>query len=396
MDKKKKIYLIIIAVCIVLAICIGFVVKGKKDLAKKNAEQDKLLLESENTEDDDEDESDEVDDNEVEEASSDDVSSYEELKDAEPLDTKKEDIESKKVDPKKDNFADCQYYIKINNQQNVVTIYKNNNGERTPIKAMTCSIGVSTPKSGIYKIPGTRYVWGVLFGHGPYKNVYGHYTTKIVGNILFHSVPYTRYGDPASLEYDEYNKLGTNASAGCIRLAVVDSKWIYDNIPKGTPVEFYYDSNPGPLGKPATTKIPTNNEKVRDWDPTDSNPSNPWHNPSNLNNSNSNNNSQPSTPTPTPIPSNENNANNNSSNNNNSNNSSTNTNNGNANNNNTSNSNINNSSKNNSNSNSTNTNNNTSVINNSSSNTGTNTVKNNSSTNNTGNISESNNVAIQR
>lgn len=370
MNKKKKIYLIIIAVSIILAICIGLIVKSKKDIARKNAEQDKVLLESENTSDNEEDEEEETgesEEDEAVEASSDDIS-YDELKETEPLDTKKENIESKKVDPKKDNFSDCKYYIKINNQQNVVTIYKNNNGERTPIKAMTCSIGVSTPKSGIYKIPGTRYVWGVLFGHGPYKNVYGHYTTKIVGNILFHSVPYTRYGDPASLEYSEYNKLGTNASAGCIRLAVIDSKWIYDNIPKGTPVEFYYDSNPGPLGKPPTKKIPINNEKIRDWDPTDSNPNNPWHNPSNLNGSNANNNDQTPSHTPTPNSGNNNNANNNSS-------------------------------ENNSNSNSVNTNNNnTSVVNNNNSNTVTNNVDNTLSTknitNSTGNVFVSNNVTV--
>lgn len=185
---------------------------------------------------------------------------------------------------KNQNFNDSKYYIKVNNQCNVVTIYKNESGIRTPLKAMTCSIGTATPKSGVYRIPARRFVWGTLFGHGPYKYVYGHYVTTIVGNILFHSVPYTENGNPASLEYLEYNKLGTKASAGCVRLAVKDSKWIYYNIPDGTPVEFYSDSNPGPLGKPPTTKIPVDNEKVRNWDPTDDDKNNPWLNEANLNN----------------------------------------------------------------------------------------------------------------
>ena len=187
---------------------------------------------------------------------------------------------------KNQNFNDSKYYIKVNNQCNVVTIYKNESGIRTPLKAMTCSIGTATPKSGVYRIPARRFVWGTLFGHGPYKYVYGHYVTTIVGNILFHSVPYTENGNPASLEYLEYNKLGTKASAGCVRLAVKDSKWIYYNIPNGTPVEFYSDSNPGPLGKPPKTKIPVDNEKVRNWDPTDDDKNNPWLNKANLTNSN--------------------------------------------------------------------------------------------------------------
>ena len=108
-------------------------------------------------------------------------------------------------------------------------------------------------------------------------NVNGQYSTRIVGNILFHSVPYLTYGDPASLEYWEYDKLGTAASAGCVRLSVIDAKWIYDNIASGTIVEFYSDSNPGPLGKPGSQKI-SGNEACRNWDPTDPDGNNPWRN----------------------------------------------------------------------------------------------------------------------
>ena len=110
------------------------------------------------------------------------------------------------------------YYIKVNYGAQVVTIYgKDANGDYTvPVKAMVCSTGTATPKSGVYTIPG-RWTWGKLFG-----NVYGQYCVKITGNILFHSVPYLRKGDHASLEYWEYDKLGTAASAGCVRLKVED------------------------------------------------------------------------------------------------------------------------------------------------------------------------------
>ena len=166
---------------------------------------------------------------------------------------------------------DGDYYIKVNNQANVVTIYqKDSLGNYTiPVKAMVCSIGTATPKNGVYSTT-NKYQWRLLVG-----NVYGQYATRIVGSILFHSVPYLKQ-DPSTLEYWEYDKLGTSASAGCVRLTVADAKWIYDNCKSGTKVEFYSDANPGPLGKPTAKKISNEDENVRIWDPTDSRDNNPW------------------------------------------------------------------------------------------------------------------------
>ena len=165
------------------------------------------------------------------------------------------------------------FYIKVNYQENVVTIYiKDEEGNFTkPYKAMVCSTGIATPKSGVYKMS-DRGEWGMMVGR-----VWAQYYSRINGQILFHSVPYTSKA-PNKLEYWEYDKLGTTASAGCVRLTVEDSKWIYDNCPAGTEVEFYADSNPGPLGKPEAFKISNAPESVRGWDPTDTNPNNPWRN----------------------------------------------------------------------------------------------------------------------
>lgn len=123
------------------------------------------------------------------------------------------------------------YYIKVNNEANTVTVYiKDDNGQYTiPVKAMICSTGEATPKNRKIVIGGKRWKWQPLFG-----NVYGYYTTHIDGNILFHSVPYVTNKDNSSLEYWEYDKLGTAASAGCVRLTVQDAKWIYDNCKNGT------------------------------------------------------------------------------------------------------------------------------------------------------------------
>ena len=192
-----------------------------------------------------------------------------ELKEDEQI---KEEEKENKENKNSNNTSNTGYYIKVNYTANVVTIYgKDDSGNCTrPIKAMICSTGSATPKSGVYTIK-TKWTWGLLFG-----NVYGHYVTKIVGNILFHSVPYLS-NDPSTLEYWEYDKLGTSASMGCVRLTVADAQWIFNTMPSGTPVEFYSDSNPGPLGKPSAQKISGNTE-CRGWDPTDPDANNPWHN----------------------------------------------------------------------------------------------------------------------
>ena len=179
--------------------------------------------------------------------------------------------------------SNASYYIKVNTKANTVTIYKKDQeGNYTiPDRAMICSVGDYTPPCSkypkeMYITNGDKYKWATLEGH-----VYGQYATRIVGGILFHSVPYIdgwKNAAKGSLEYWEYDKLGTKASLGCVRLTVEDAKWIYDNIGKGTIVEFYSDENPGPLGKPEIKKISEYPEYLRGWDPTDPDKSNPWNN----------------------------------------------------------------------------------------------------------------------
>lgn len=161
------------------------------------------------------------------------------------------------------------YYIRINRAMNTVTVYAlNAEGSYEPYTAFICSTGAATPL-GTYTTFG-KSRWRLLYGP-----CYGQYATDIVGDILFHSVPYyTQYeGD---LEYNEYNKLGTSASMGCIRLCVRDAMWIYNNCPVGTVVELYDDySSYGPLGRPSSIWIDPESEN-RGWDPTDPSPYNPW------------------------------------------------------------------------------------------------------------------------
>ena len=163
------------------------------------------------------------------------------------------------------------YLLAVNRAASTVTVYTpDENGRYTvPFMAMVCSGGEETP-TGYWKTP-QQHDWRLLSG-----NVYGQYATRIWDHYLFHSVPYyTRHKD--DIEYDEFNKLGGLASLGCIRLAVVDVKWIYDNCPLGTPVVIYdIPDDPGPMGKPGTIYTDPADETLRGWDPTDPDPANPW------------------------------------------------------------------------------------------------------------------------
>lgn len=170
-----------------------------------------------------------------------------------------------------DNSGRNPYAIYVNRKKNCVTVYTyDENGEYTvPIRAMVCSCGKNngtiTGTFGIY----FKHEWHPLF-----DNVYGQYVSGISGDYLFHSVPYYS-PSPDDLEVEEFNKLGTSASLGCVRLSVSDTKWIYENCAYNTTIKIYDDDNPGPLGKPETIKI---TDLKCGWDPTDDNKSNPYYN----------------------------------------------------------------------------------------------------------------------
>ncbi len=170
-----------------------------------------------------------------------------------------------------DEKAGCPYLLAVNRAANTVTVLTADEaGNYTvPYMAFVCSTGESTPP-GFYETY-ADYAWKELFGP-----CYGQYAVRFWGSYLFHSVPYyTRHQN--NLEYDEYNLLGTMASMGCVRLSVVDEKWIYDNCPLGTRVVVYNDAeDPGPMGKPGTIAIDPEDALLRGWDPTDPDERNPW------------------------------------------------------------------------------------------------------------------------
>ncbi len=146
-----------------------------------------------------------------------------------------------------------EYVIKVNKRMNCITVYLHNK----PIKAFICSTGEATPTGTFYTM--VRYRWKELI-----HEVWGQYCTRIVGHILFHSVPYHECNNKTLLT-GSFRKLGKTASAGCIRLTCIDAKWIYDNCKLKTKVIIYNSKDPGPLGKPKAPYLP----RGQTWDPTD-------------------------------------------------------------------------------------------------------------------------------
>ncbi|MGN0253135.1 MAG: L,D-transpeptidase [Lachnospiraceae bacterium] len=196
---------------------------------------------------------------------------FEEDKEAEAEDSVK--VYPKWQGSRKKPTKDYDYYIKVNKTTCTVTIYiKEENGKLTPYKAMVCSIGREgheTPEGKGYKTS-DYYDWRLMV-----DNTYGRYAVRFNKSIMFHSVPYYKT-KKNSLEWQDYNKLGKPASLGCIRLAVADAKWIFDNCKRGTEVEVYSgNASTDPLGTPEPIKLDTKSS-FRDWDPTDLTKENPW------------------------------------------------------------------------------------------------------------------------
>ena len=150
---------------------------------------------------------------------------------------------------------DGSWTVKVNRQQNVVTVYKGG----IPVRAMICSTGVdnATPT-------GTFSIMDKLYTHTLNGPTYGYYCSHITSDILFHSIPQPERGRKNLPAY-KYNMLGNQASEGCIRLSMSDAYWLYNNVPTGSTVVVYDSPNPGPLGKPKGIKIPTS----QNYDPTD-------------------------------------------------------------------------------------------------------------------------------
>lgn len=123
-------------------------------------------------------------------------------------------------------------WIQVSKEKQRVYIMNGNN----VIYTMVCSTGLDTsPDTSTPE--GTFYIQrerGTSF-YNPNEGEGAKYwvSWKNHGEFLFHSVATDKNGN---IIQSEAEKLGQKASHGCIRLAVSDAKWIYDNIQYNTKV----------------------------------------------------------------------------------------------------------------------------------------------------------------
>ncbi|MGL4571569.1 MAG: L,D-transpeptidase [Clostridium sp.] len=118
------------------------------------------------------------------------------------------------------------YLLYVDTPSQLTHIYKGSKNNWSLFKSLKCATGkegTETP-SGVYTIK-NRDTWffSKKFNQG------GKYWVQFDGDYLFHSLPFAE-DQKTIVDYT----LGKPVSHGCIRLALEDSKWLYDNIPTDT------------------------------------------------------------------------------------------------------------------------------------------------------------------
>lgn len=150
--------------------------------------------------------------------------------------------------------------VRVNQTTCTVTVYH----KGFPVRAFACSVGANgrTP-DGTYSLMDKLRWWELM---GP---SWGQWCSHITGGILFHSIPYSGAGDKYSMSSHGYNMLGQAASHGCIRLAAMNAKYLYDNVPVGSEVEIFHGTaDDDPLGKPMTPYVGCWDHSYDPTDPT--------------------------------------------------------------------------------------------------------------------------------
>ena len=109
-------------------------------------------------------------------------------------------------------------------KQKVFVYYKDN-----IIREMICSggAGESTPLGEFETTKKIEYSWVDRFNMGAF------YWIRFYKKYFFHSVPFDKNGE---MIIEEYEKLGSPVSHGCIRLKLEEAKWLYDKLPSGVKV----------------------------------------------------------------------------------------------------------------------------------------------------------------
>lgn len=121
-----------------------------------------------------------------------------------------------------------KYLILVDIGDCKVGIFEGHKGDWKLIKYFKCSPGKpSTPTIRGTFLLGPRRTYFISAGS------YCHWATSFCGDYMFHSVLYNKNKTIRD------GRLGQHLSHGCVRMAIENAKYIYDNIPQGTKVVTY-------------------------------------------------------------------------------------------------------------------------------------------------------------
>lgn len=152
-----------------------------------------------------------------------------------------------------------KYEIVVNKALQICTVFDNG----IPIISefvSTARKGYSTP-TGNFKIQGASGGRKAKLRTAKMSsgNTFAEYLDRFKNGKCMHCVPYKERNTEGKVNKTEFNKLGTVASAGCVRQPIVLAKFIYEECPVGTPVNVINDKNGGyPMGKPIKYKATSN------------------------------------------------------------------------------------------------------------------------------------------
>ncbi|NQT67264.1 MAG: L,D-transpeptidase family protein [Actinobacteria bacterium] len=113
-------------------------------------------------------------------------------------------------------------------KQMVFVYYKDN-----MIRDMICSGGADQTPTPLGEFKTSKKIeWSFIdrFNMGAY------YWIRFYKKYLFHSVP---FDENKEMIMEEYEKLGSPASHGCIRLELDEAEWLYEKLPLGVTVRIH-------------------------------------------------------------------------------------------------------------------------------------------------------------